>query len=301
MGRIPTKLATSLAILLLAVVLPAWSAVPASVSAFYVAHGDQPGEPADLATWQSLPAALQLSSIPLQTIGDWQTPADPVLPDQAPYHIDPTLTVADAATVGRIAEGLRLSLTGRREYAWLAQRFGPGGAGGSVTLTLTSLGTAGERAVTIGTPPAYVVELNRDLLGTFGERAMVPKLAHELIHVRDYDHGLSRCVAMEVSGFAADAAVSYESNVAALGQPIGPYTRLSSLRPVYDLYYVAFRHRPTPALHARYWRELLTLVAYERSYRTTYRDAQGGVAWNSPSGPITAQTYVPYDPAYAWP
>ncbi|MBC7545866.1 MAG: hypothetical protein H7338_24310 [Candidatus Sericytochromatia bacterium] len=242
---------------------------------------------------------LRMAAMPFAVPDDLRPPAEPILPSGSPFVIDPALSAADQQTLRQISEGLRLSLTGRRLYAFVESTFAARlDLQRQVQLTLAPLGKEGNRAITSGRPPTYLVTLNRELVGPFGWQAMVPKLAHELVHIRDYDGGATRAVAIEVSGHAADAAVAYESNMATNGRPTGPFSALTSLRAVYERHYVAFRQRPSRALYQTYWRELFTLVAYARTYRNIYLDASGETIWNSPAGAPTDATYVPYDPSF---
>jgi hypothetical protein len=267
----------------------------------YQTYGERPGEVLDRATWELQAPLLRVAAIPFAIPDDLRPPAEPALPAASPFVIDPALAPADQATMRQISEGLRLSLTGRRLYTFVQGTFASrGDPNRQVFLTFANLGQDGQRAVTSGTPPNYHVTLNQALIGAFGWAAMVPKLAHELTHIRDYDRGVVRSVAIEVSGHAADAAVAYESNMATSGRPIGAFSALTSLRPVYERYYVPFRARPARTLYQNYWRELMTLVAYTRAYRHVYVDANGGTIWNSPQGEPTDASYVPYDPAFTF-
>ncbi len=243
---------------------------------------------------------LRAAAIPFVLPGRLVPPASPPLTATFPFAIDPGLTPADQQLLKRVADGLRLSPTGTRLFAYVQRHFAEAKQPGRrVQLQLADLGDTGNRAMTSGAPPDYRVTLNRQLLTAFGWQALVPKLAHEIVHIRDYEHGVARCVAIEVSGHAADAAVAYESNMAAAGRPFGVYDQLTSLRPVYERQYVPFRKRPDAQAYQRYWRDLMNLVAFVRAYRQVYVDANHETQWNSPAGPPTATSYVPYDPAYA--
>lgn len=300
-GPTPRPTRPLLALLLTAgAILPALAAPPPSVDRFYLAYGDRPGEVISASHWETLTPFLRPAAVPFVPRTRFEPPVVAPLPQAPPYTIDRALSAADQATLREIAEGLRLSPTGRLLYGFLGATFAPG-TGRTLTLKLDSLGTNGDRAATGGTPPHYVITLNKDLIGAFGAQAMVPKLGHEIIHIRDYSQGISRSVAIEVSAHAADAAIAYESNQTAVGKPFGPYSALISLRGVYELRYLPFRRRPSAAAHAAYWRDLMTLVLYERAYRNAYTDAGGETVWNSPPGIASAATYVPYDPAYGWP
>ncbi len=281
------------------VVLPAWAG---PIARFYQAYGDRPGEVLTHAAWELQTPFLRVAAIPFVVPDVLTAPSEPSLPANSPFVIDTALPAADQQMLRQIGEGLRLSLTGRRLYAFVAETFASRqDPNRQVFLTLDSLGKDGNRAITSGTPPNYHVTLNRDLTGPFGWQSMVPKLAHELVHIRDYDRGASRAVAIEVSGYAADAAVAYESNMATSRKPVGPFNALTSLRPIYERAYVPYRQHPSRALYETYWRELLTLVAHARSYRNIYVDAHGETVWNSPPGMPTDTTYVPYDPALTFP
>ncbi len=240
-----------------------------------------------------VPCALRLSVTP---------PPEPVIPPYPPYRIEPSLSVDDRVTMRTIAEGLRVSPTGRILYGFLRRRFGPfSGSDRTLTLSMANMGENGDLAVTSGRPPTYVITLNRDLLRGAGPAAMVAKLGHEIVHVHDYVAGVQRSVSMEVSAHAADAAIAYEANMATTGKPDGPFSKLISLPDVYEAQYVPFRTRPSPAAHGGYWQHLMAFVLEQRPYNRLYRDSQGQTIWNSPPGPVSAETYVPYDPAYGWP
>jgi hypothetical protein len=267
---------------------------------YFQAYGDRPGEVLDRRAWEAETPFLRAGAIPFVLPANLGQPAEPALTATFPFALDATLPAGDQQTLRRIADGLKLSATGKRLYAYVQHQFADRHqAGRQVQLQLAPLGDTGNRAMTSGTPPDYRITLNRQLLETFGWQALVPKLAHEVVHIRDYERAVSRCVAIEVSGHAADAAVAYEANMAATGQPFGPFNQLTSLRPVYERLYVPFRKRPGPAAYQRYWRELLNLVTFVRAYRQVYVDAHDETVWNSPPGPPTAASYVPYDPAYA--
>jgi hypothetical protein len=229
------------------------------------------------------------------------SPEPRILPFR-PYEIDRSLPPDDQAALASVAEGLRICPTGRILYAYLRRSFGPlSGTMRSLTLTSVPLGENGDLAVTSGTPPHYVITLNRDLLYRAGPRAFVAKLGHEIVHVHDYAAGVRRSVSMEVSAHAADAAIAYEANMITTGQPLGAYTTLISLSDVYHDAYIPFRAQPTVEAYNGYWQQLMIYVIEGRPYAQLYRDDLGVTIWNSPPGPVSAQTYVPYDPAFGWP
>jgi hypothetical protein len=276
------------------------SAATAGGERFFQAYGDRPGEVLDRSAWEAETPFLRAGAIPFVLPASLQPPAEPGLTATFPFALDPALSAAEQQTLRQVAEGLRLSATGKRLYAYVQRQFADRHvAGRQVQLQLAPLGDTGNRAMTTGTPPDYRVTLNRQLLDAFGWQALVPKLAHELVHIRDYERAVLRSVAIEVSGHAADAAVAYEANMASTGRPFGPFDKLTSLRPIYERQYVPFRKRPTAVAYQRYWRDLMNLVTFERAYRQVYVDDNQETIWNSPPGPPTAGTYVPYDPAYA--
>jgi hypothetical protein len=267
---------------------------------FFQSYGDRPGELLSRHAVDAQTPFLRSGAIPFVLPAVLQPPSEPALTATFPFVLDPALGAADQQSLRRIAEGLRLSPTGKRLYAYVQRHFAERRQSGrQVQLQLADLGDTGNRAITSGTPPDYRITLNRQLLAASGWEAFVPKLAHEIVHIRDYEHGVQRCVAIEVSGHAADAAVAYEANMATSGKAFGPFNRLTSLRPVYERQYVPFRQRPGAAAYQRYWRDLLNLVTFVRAYCQTYVDANLETIWNSPPGPPTASSYVPYDPAYA--
>ncbi|MBC7545917.1 MAG: hypothetical protein H7338_24575 [Candidatus Sericytochromatia bacterium] len=241
----------------------------------------------------AVPCGLRLS------IG---VPPEAVIQPFPPYAIGPTLPVGEQAALREIAEDLRICPTGRVLYGYLRRSFGPlSGSDRSLLLRFASMGGSGDMAVTSGRPPHYVITLNRDLLDSAGSAALVAKLGHEIVHVHDYACGVQRSVAMEVSAHAADAAIAYEANMLTSGKPLGAFSNLISLPGVYETLYLPFRTQPTAESHNAYWQKLLAFVLEERPYAQLYRNEQGQTIWNSPPGPVSDETYVPYDPAFGWP
>lgn len=282
-----------------AAVLLAGAAAPGG-ERFFQAYGARPGEVLARSAVEAETPFLRAGAIPFVLPASLDPPPEPLLTATFPFAVDATLNATDQQTLRRIGDGLKLSATGRRLYAYVQRHFtDPTQPGRRVQLQLADLGDTGNRAMTSGTPPDYRITLNRQLLGPFGWEALVPKLAHEIVHIRDYERQVQRCVALEISGHAADAAVAFEANLATAGTPFGRFNRLTSLRPVYERAYVPFRQRPSAAAYQRYWREVMNLVTFVRAYRQVYVDASGDTVWNSPPGAPTAATYVPYDPAYA--
>jgi hypothetical protein len=275
---------------------------PLSGHQLYFVPSDQPGKVMTADGLSGLSSVDRAAAIPFALPWSLQPISEPYIPPYAPYCIDPGLPLHEQAALVAVAEGLRVSQTGRNLYAFLRQRFGPlSGSLRVLTLTLASMGESGDMAVTSGTPPVFQITLNRDCLAGGGPAAMVPKLGHEIVHVRDYVAGQSQAVALEVSAHAADMALTYEVNMAVAGTPDGPGATFNSLTDVYHGMYVPYRGQPTAEGYARYWQALMAGVCEARPYRNLYRAGDGQTLWNSPAGPPMPATYVPYDPALGLP
>lgn len=296
----PSRL-LGLGIMGLVLALPPERAVADGFHVFVVPAG-QPGAVVGADGLSQLSGTDQAAAVPFVLPTSLVPPADPPIPPYPAYGIDATLPGDEQAALVAVMEGLRLTPTGRSLYAFVRRRFGPlSGSLRVLTLSLSTLGDDGDSAVTSGVPPHYQVTLNRQLLAGGGPAAMVPKLAHELVHVRDYVAGVRQSVAMEVSAHAADMALAYELNQA-IGQPVdGPAAAFNSLPDIYRGNYVPFRQAPTAEAYGRYWQALMIGVCEMRPYRGLYRAADGSTLWNSPPGPPTGSTYVPYDPAFGVP
>jgi hypothetical protein len=244
----------------------------------------------------------QAAALPFVLPPTLTPPAEPAIPPYPAYCIDPMLPADEQAALITVMESLRLTPTGRCLYAFVRRRFGPlSGSLRSLTLTLASMGDGGDMAVTSGLPPRFQVTLNRQFLAGGGPGAMVPKLGHELVHVRDFVDGQLQSVALEVSAHAADMALTYEINAIAGQPPDGGAAAFNSLLDVYRDGYVPYRQAATREAYGRYWQALMSGVCERRPYRNLYRDADGQTLWNSPPGPPTGTTYVPYDPAFGVP